>query len=321
MAISWNLDTTDSIDFDEFLEYFKAQGKDLLNSDLDDSALMMRRLVNNREFLTDRLNQQLTNLKTFQTANLYTPQVFLVHTESSFYIRANIWEPLKHRPGESVFFYDVPHDHNFTFLTAGYYGSGYRTRIYDYDHAKVIGYVGEPVELRFLEETTLPHGKVMLFRESIDIHTQMPPADLSISINVMKRYGQHPPDQYCFELARGEVLRKLDKLHSGIVIRLARALGNENTVDVLSNIMITHRCRRTRLQAFEAVASRKGNQIWERALADKDRLVRRVAEQNLGGSSILVAPESYAERAIDRAPGTEVSGQHISRDPRGHLGK
>ncbi len=34
-------------------------------------------------------------------------------------------------------------------LTCSYYGSGYRTVIYEYDYKRVTGYIGEHVDLTF----------------------------------------------------------------------------------------------------------------------------------------------------------------------------
>jgi hypothetical protein len=167
MAFSWNIDTSENVEFDEFVAFFTAQGPRVLEDDLDASARMMRRLANNRRFLVERLNEELAaldNLKSFQSNNLYTPQVFLLHADPSFFVRVCVWEPLRKRPGETLFFYESAHDHNFSFMTVGYHGSGYRTEIAEYDPATLLGYVDEPVPMRFLEETTLPLGKVMFFQ-------------------------------------------------------------------------------------------------------------------------------------------------------------
>jgi hypothetical protein len=281
MVNSWNIDTDESVEYDAFLDYFKAQGKELFEKDIDDSARMMRRLANNRRFLTTRLNQELANLKTFQTSNLYTPQVFMLYADDTFFVRANIWEPVKRRPGDSLFFYESPHDHNFSFLTVGYHGSGYRTQLYDYDYDKVIGYPGEPVELRVLEETSLPYGRVLFFQQSVDIHTQLPPDELSISVNVLKRPGEKDPDQYYFDPAKKTITGKADKLANGILISLAALVGDDNTLDVLSRLTTAHPCRRTRLAAYEAVAQRRGAGVWEQAMDDSDQLVRFIADQRL----------------------------------------
>jgi hypothetical protein len=283
VAKSWNIATDESIEYDAFVDYFRALGSELFARDLDESARMMRRLANNRRFLTTRLNHELgkSSLKSFQAANLYTPQVFMLYSDENFFVRANIWEPLKTRPGESLFFYESPHDHNFNFLTVGYHGPGYRTELFDYEHDKVVGYADEPVALRTLGEDALPFGRVLFFKKSVDVHTQLPPPELSISVNVLKRERERP-DQYFFDTTRSVVTGKADKLPTAALIRLAAVVGDDNATDLLVQLAAKHECRRTRLAAHEAVASRTGSSdTWERALADGDALVRRVAAERL----------------------------------------
>jgi hypothetical protein len=287
MTLSWNIDTDESIEFDAFVDYFKAQDTRLFEENLDESARMMRKICNNREFLTDKINTELgsiQNLKTFQSHNLYTPQVFILHSNSRFFVRANIWEPLQQRPGEGLFFYERPHDHNFAFLTVGYLGSGYRTRISEYDAREVVGYVGEAVRLKFLEETGLPHGKVMYFRQSIDVHTQLPPDELSISLNVLKRPADPRPDQYAFDLATGKNLGKIDRHNPSLIVRLAGVLGDDNSIGLITDMARTNPCRRTRLSAFETLASRQGPGVWAQARDDRDELVQTVAAQRLAAA-------------------------------------
>jgi hypothetical protein len=285
MALSWNIDTSENVEFDEFVAFFTAQGPRVLEHDLDASARMMRRLANNRRFLVERLNEELAaldNLKSFQSNNLYTPQVFLLHADPSFFVRVCVWEPLRKRPGETLFFYESAHDHNFSFMTVGYHGSGYRTEIAEYDPATLLGYVDEPVPMRFLEETTLPLGKVMFFRQSIDIHTQLPPEELSISINVLKRPGNERPDQYFFDMQRGLSKGKADKNPNAMLARLAGAVGDETTLGLLEEIAARNGCRRTRLAAYEVLAARRGQAAWQSARDDDDALVRHVAATALG---------------------------------------
>src|SRR3546814_33924 len=76
--------------------------------------------------------------------------------------------------GTDPFFYGKAHDHNFSFLTVGYMGPGYWSEYYEYDYANVAGYVGEKVNLRYIEKSKLDEGKVMLYRIHRDVHLQLP---------------------------------------------------------------------------------------------------------------------------------------------------
>jgi len=285
MAISWNLETTESISFEELIDYLRSRDRTLFEDNLDEAAGYMRRIANNRLFLVEQINKDLKNLKTFQTHNLYTPQVFMLRMDKNFMVRAAMWEAPKGRVSDEMFFYEGAHDHNFSFLTVGYYGPGYRTRIYEYDHDDVIGYQGEPVKLEFLEETSLPFGKVILFRRGRDVHIQYPPQSLSISFNVLERLDEPRPDQYSFDIAAGTSLGKTDRTFGLLIIQLAAALGAEESVDLLSEIMVSHASPRIRLAAYTAVAAHRGIATWERAMDDSSRLVRHIAAEQLRAGS------------------------------------
>jgi hypothetical protein len=309
MALSWNIDTTEDIDFDSFVEYFVGLGDDLFEKEMDTSALMMRRIANNRTFLTDRLNKELEsvrNLQAFQSGNVYTPQTFILNTQKSFFVRVNIWAPPRQKPGEGLFFYDTGHDHNFSFLTVGYFGSGYRTQIHEYDPSTLIGYATEPVKLRYLEDTKLPFGKVMYFRQNIDIHTQLPPDEFSISLNVLKKPVEPRTDQYFFDAQSSRCLGKADKHPMGLLIRLAGAVGDERSVDLLKDLIATSASRRARLAAYETVSALSSPTVWEQALKDGDVLVRTVARQRLealqgAGASRSEAPTLQPQTTADAA--------------------
>jgi hypothetical protein len=103
-------------------------------------------------------------------------------------------------------------------MTVGFFGPGYETTIYEYDSSKVTGFVGESVDLRFLETTQLPPGKVMLYRPHADVHAQYPPSELSISLNLMVRDATEKRDQFCApDLSRSARLARQKRPHSGAV--------------------------------------------------------------------------------------------------------
>ena len=95
------------------------------------AALWLRRLGNNQTFLGDLLIEQLAQRHREEPGgNAYGPQVvMLVPPGGSFFIRANIWpsadEHMVRASGEAAFAIGMPHDHNFSFLTHGYFGPGY----------------------------------------------------------------------------------------------------------------------------------------------------------------------------------------------------
>ena len=108
--------------------------------------------------------------------------------------------------GPDPFFYGVPHDHNFSFLTVGYLGPGYWSDYYEYDYGAVVGFPGEDVALRFVEKSRLEQGKVMLYRAHRDIHLQLPADAMSVSLNILETsHNSVFRDQYRFDVERSKI--------------------------------------------------------------------------------------------------------------------
>jgi hypothetical protein len=242
MAITWDLETDASISLDELINFLDAQGGRVLADDIDAAAMMLRRLYNNRTFLSETLLNQLANPAAFNTMNPYTPQVFMLHRTEHYFIRAAIWTPPAGRTGEEIFFYEDPHDHNFELLTLGYEGPGYETVLFEYDHDQVVGDVGEVVNVRFLERTRLSRGRVMLYRDSKDIHVQFPSDDFSISINVVVPKMQMNR-QYSFDMdlspeTTRAIIRENLMFHTPTVIsRLAHDMGVQDVPATLRDFV------------------------------------------------------------------------------------
>src|SRR3546814_10019782 len=131
-------------------------------------AALLAGLGRNRDFLADRVVAALKASYADQLEiNRYSAQVFLLHrSPRGFYLRANLWpaasDAVYTASGPAAFSYGVPHDHNFNFLTAGYFGPGYVSDYYDYDPETVDGRLGEPLNLQFVERSQLDEGKMIL---------------------------------------------------------------------------------------------------------------------------------------------------------------
>ena len=155
------------------------------------AATWLRRLGNNRSFLGDMLVAELAGRHHAENeASSYGPQVVMLSRPSGdFFLRANIWpsadEHMFRASGGGSFVYGVPHDHNFDFLTLGYFGPGYWSDYYEFDYEALDGWAGEPAGLRFIERSRLEPGKMMLYRAHRDVHAQLPPDALSVSLNIM----------------------------------------------------------------------------------------------------------------------------------------
>ena len=177
-----------------------------------------------------------------------------------FIIRANFWPALKdsvvRHSGSDPFFYNVAHDHNFSFLTVGYLGPGYWSDYYEYDYGEVVGYPGEPVNLRFVEKARLEEGKVMLYRAHKDVHLQLPADAMSVSLNILETsHSTTFRDQYRFDLANGRIDGIMTRMSLEPLLALAAHFGGENGLDLLDNFARAHPSDRIRWCALRARAA------------------------------------------------------------------
>ena len=225
--------------------------------------------------------------------NSYGPQVLMLKLPDAgeFFMRANIWpspdEFVMRASGSASFVYGLPHDHNFDFLTLGYFGPGYWSDHYEYDYEQVTGWRGEPVDLRFIERSQLEQGKIMHYRSHRDVHAQLPADALSVSLNVVHASGASGwLDQYGFDVEAGTVGGILSHGASEAFIRIAVGLGSEEAKDLAERFGRSHPSDRMQLAAWSALASVAGK------TAERD-LVWREAER---AGSRLVAMEARLRR-------------------------
>lgn len=253
-------------------------------------APLLGALANDRELIVRLLNWRLGGRVDGGLTGL--AQSIALGQGNRVRLRANIWpssaDLTAGRVQQSEPAYDVAHDHNYHFLTTAYFGAGYITEIYEYDHEAIEGYVGEAVELRFLERTKFISGCAMLYRGSRDVHVQFPPEDISITLSLMF----DPPelrarDQYLFDLQRQAISgfgRDTDTARRVDAIAIAGYAGNADTCQLLGDLARRHPCRRTRLTAYEALVRLlpdDANRIWERACDDRAPLVANEARARL----------------------------------------
>ena len=208
------------------------------------------------------------------------------------FLRANIWpaesEPCFIASGAKTFVYGIPHDHNFDFLTVGYFGPGYRSDYYEYDYEEVAGVRGKSVGLRCAERSALATGRLMHYRAHRDIHAQLPPESTSVSLNIMHiGAGQGWLDQYGFDLDNNAVTGTLNPTSTEVFLRCAVGIGTEVALDLAEAIGNGHRSDRLRLASLEAREGLLDD------VAKRDALWR---ETEVSGSRLLAG-----EAAIRRA--------------------
>ncbi len=262
---------------------------------LTHAATWLRRLGNDHTFLGDILVQELANRHREETsANAYGPQVvMLAPPTGQFFIRANLWpsaqEHMVRASGGASFVYGMPHDHNFDFLTLGYFGPGYWSDYYEVEYEQVTGWSGEPVpSLRFIERSRLEQGKILHYRAHRDVHAQLPADSLSVSLNVMHTSGaQGWLDQYRYDLDQRQVAAILSPGPTEAFLTVAVGLGSDAALDLAHRFARHHPSDRLRLNAWDALASRAVDP------AARDALWRQAE----GSGSRLVACEAKARRA------------------------
>lgn len=252
---------------------------------LQEAALWLRKLNNNRAFLGDLLIERLKpQFRKDAIDSGYGPQaIVLSPLHDGVFLRANIWpsenDHCYRASGAKTFVYDMPHDHNFSFLTSGYLGPGYRSDYYEYDYGSTAGYAGEKPGLRFVERSALHQDKLMLYRAHLDVHSQIPPERLSVSLNIMHvDPAQSWFDQYGFDLESGAITRVLSPNATEVFLRTAVATGHEEALDLAEQFGRHHPSDRMRLASYEARA------LLEAGKARRDQLWR---EAELSGSRML----------------------------------
>ena len=290
MARTIICNTSNVITLDEYIDHVTTH-VDLLDQDsIAESAPMLRALANDRELVVRQLNAQIKRF--FRGDTFPSAQAVFLGMGTNFYVRANLWpssaDVANGRVYQEQFAYHIAHDHNYNFMTVGYHGPGYVTDIYEYDRDKVEGYIGEPVEFRYLETVHFKTGMIMQYRASVDMHIQYPPDDLSISLNLMVSTPDvRTRDQYFFDADKRTLMRfphELDGSRRISLVELAGYTGNAESVELLQGIAQRHPCRRTRLTALEAMERlipADAERIWAAACDDHEKLVSRTARERM----------------------------------------
>jgi hypothetical protein len=249
----------------------------------------LRKLGNDRRFLGDLIVEELKRHCAGQCAgNQYGPQVILLYGGSRrFLLRANLWpaadDSVVLNSGAAPFFYGLPHDHNFSFLTVGYLGPGYWSDYYEYDYDRVAGFTGEKVELRFVERSRLEEGRVLLYRRHRDIHLQRPPDALSVSLNILALSpATEFRDQYKFDIERSEISGIVNPSSLEALIMLAAGLGGGGGRDLVETFAERHPSERLRFAALKAKAGFEPDldgriAVYERAAGRSGGLVGAMA--------------------------------------------
>jgi hypothetical protein len=284
MALIWDLETDRSMEVDEFLSQVQDAVDPTDVESLASCAEALRALANNRTFVLEAFHKELKEFWSGERRNAYQPQSIQIANTPDFFVRANIWLPIEKGTRTEVFqkrlySYDLPHDHNFSFLTVGYFGEGYTTDIYEYDFKLCLGFMNETAHCTHLGQYQLHPGRVMLYRAGKDIHIQYAPQDVSVSLNLMGRTVDVNWDQqYIFDLTRDRLIGGAGDLVSNrlYLVEAAEFIGDEETVGILGDLVASYACDKTKARAIQSL-DRLSLPESERARAKASPQVRKLA--------------------------------------------
>ncbi|MCI5045305.1 MAG: hypothetical protein MRY72_11465 [Aquisalinus sp.] len=298
MPLHIDTDETDVFSLEDLIDWLKVNQIDTSSTEaMVKAAPALKKLANNREFLASLAVSELKDAYSHDRHIYhYSAQVMLLHLpekqQDNFYLRANFWPSVKDQPviaaGPGPFFYNRPHDHNFNFLTVGYFGPGYWSNYYEYNHDRIIGYPGEQIDdLVFTEKRALSEGHIMLYRASCDVHEQLPADSMSISLNVLENSPRvRLTDQYSFDLERKAIKQIINISLAPAVFNIALHLGEGNGEDVLSEIIRLSPDPFIRFNAYKALASRESGAMaycegLSAALSDPSEMVSKWARRHI----------------------------------------
>ncbi len=258
-----------------------------------EAAFVLKRLNNNKSFFAEMIERDILNGFSEQNIlNQYSSQSYVLYKSShdQFFFRANFWPALAddayRNTGPNAFLYGLVHDHNFNFLTSGYAGPGYESDFFTYDHESVDGYPGEQVDYTFLERRLLGPGDVFLYRAYTDIHCQLPPESLSISLNIMDTNPRtFFREQYMFDNNNKTISHIVNRRCNPPLFDAAAQLLGDRIVELLMRLYRQHDSDFVRSHALRAAH-----------LAASDKSATEALLIDAGKSKSLVLREWTRER-------------------------
>lgn len=249
---------------DEVLELAQTAANPRDSSSLEAIGPTFYSLHNNRSFLSEFFNREVKRIDVKRLAQYLSPQSFMLGASScgTYAVRTNVWIPIEgtseRKAMESrIFSYGAAHSHNFSFLTAGYLGSGYRSKLYEVNNPdEVRAYVGAHVPLTYIELATLSKGSLMIYESAKDVHIQLPPDELSLSLNLLVSIPENYATPQFYIDVESERIIGFPEINTAskrlALLTMASLIGDENTLDILTDTITRTSCFRTKVGAAKA---------------------------------------------------------------------
>jgi hypothetical protein len=241
MAIVVQCAPQSDVSFEEFLDYVNryvdARNRDSLLA----ASEMLVRLSKNPTFLGEQLSKILQQGLDSEEGFQRTSRIFVLAEGNSFIIRALIWEPVPKGVDGSQFFYHIPHDHDFDFLTVCCSAPGLSSEVYQYDNTQIKGNKGESVSIQYQGLITLRPGTAVLFEAGKDIHVQLPPEEPCVTLNIMgMKHVERSP--FWFDVKKGFIVNWVDHTQNvqSLLLNASRVMNNPETLAHLERIRDKH---------------------------------------------------------------------------------
>jgi hypothetical protein len=256
-----NFRSQEILSSEEFLEFVELELGTPNEDTIPLAAKRLQGLANNRNMLLDRVNQGLAKLADQTVLSASAATLFLGRCRTKpWFIRANLWPaigPSGHAVEKAVFSYEGVHDHNFSFLTANCLGPGYETDVWINRSAKEDGHdLGESVQLDFQGRFTLSPFTQMYYEHGRDVHLQLPPSELTVSINLMfNDPAVRSRPQHGFDTVNSRVIDRPSgtmSMRRAQLIGMAARVGDANTLDILDWLASASPCKVTRTASKSA---------------------------------------------------------------------
>lgn len=256
MALSLPIKTNEVIDLAEFRRRVRIKVDPNRPDTLMHAAEDLVALSNDRDLLARLISDDLRQWPMAEP-RMYTPQSYLLDTFDEFSVRINLWKAQGLTGAEKTYFsYLSYHNHDFPFITTNYYGPGYSTSIYEAVADWLQAGPGDTVDLCFLEETTLPPGKVMYYRKWLDVHSQIPPLADSASINLlMDNKSDLYRNQFYFDIDSNKISGRVENIVSKrlTALDLGRFLGGVDSIPLLSELLHSTKCTATSIKSAQII--------------------------------------------------------------------
>src|SRR5262249_9002706 len=137
---------------------------------------------------------------------------------------------------------------------------------------------------------SLTNGKVALYRAKEDVHIQLPPDRLSVSINLIPRGPVQNEMQFQFDEESGVISRYLNFSGLEVAVRVADVMRSRECLDALTRIGSSHPSARIRALALAAqihVDADRAEEIMFDIEATQTETIKYLVDLELAGGSTI----------------------------------